>query len=49
MNPEKSAIFGVTPGLRMAARIALVVSGKSEITHFFKTKEEALRWLKGEK
>jgi hypothetical protein len=48
MNPEKSAIFGLSPGLRMAARIVLVLSGKSDVTHFFKNKEEALLWLKGD-
>ncbi|NLI97720.1 STAS/SEC14 domain-containing protein [bacterium] len=49
MEADKSAIFGATPALRMVARIAIAVTGKSEIAHFFKTKEEALAWLKGER
>lgn len=49
MNADKSAIFGASPALRMIARIAIAVTGKSDITQFFKTKEEALAWLKGEK
>jgi len=49
MEAEKSAIFGITPALRMVAKIALAVTSKSDITRFFKTKEEALAWLKGEK
>jgi hypothetical protein len=49
MNPDKTAIFGASPALRMTSRIALVVSGKSDVTHFFKTKEEAMEWLKGGK
>jgi anti-anti-sigma regulatory factor len=49
MSTDKSAIFGASPALRMVAKIALAVIGKSDVTHFFKTKDEALAWLKGEK
>lgn len=48
MNADKTAIFGANPALRMVAKIALAVSGKSNSTHFSRTKEEALAWLKGE-
>jgi anti-anti-sigma regulatory factor len=50
MDSDKGAIVGASPALRMIAKIALAVSGKSDKTRFFKTKEEALHWLKeGEK
>lgn len=49
MDTDKSAIFGAAPALRMTAKVALAVTGKSDVTRFFKTKEEALAWLKGEK
>jgi anti-anti-sigma regulatory factor len=48
MDADKSAIFGASPAVRMAAKIALAVAKKSKSTRFFKTKEEALAWLKGE-
>lgn len=47
MDADKSAIFGASPAVRMASKIALAVAKKSKITRFFKTKEEALAWLKG--
>lgn len=46
MDAEKTAIYGTTPALRMVAKIALAVVGKSDDTYFCKTKEEALAWLK---
>lgn len=46
MDADKSAIFGASPALRMIAKIALAVTRRSNITQFFKTKEEALAWLK---
>lgn len=49
MDIDKAAIFGTTPAMRMVSRVALVLSKWSDITKFFKTKEEALGWLKGEK
>ncbi len=36
-------------GALMIAKIGVAVSGKSDITRFFKTEAEALKWLKGEK
>ncbi len=48
MKTDKTAIFGASPGLRMAAKIASAVIGKSDVTKFFKTKDEAIAWLKGE-
>lgn len=47
MNADKTVIFGANPALRMVAKIALAVSGKSAGTHFSMTKEEGLAWLKG--
>ncbi|MBN2379303.1 STAS/SEC14 domain-containing protein [candidate division WOR-3 bacterium] len=46
MDSDKGAIIGASPALRMIAKIALAVSGRSDTTKFFKTKEEALCWLK---
>lgn len=48
MKTDKTAIFGASPGLRMAAKIASAIIGKSDVTKFFKTKDEAIAWLKGE-
>jgi len=47
MNADKAAILGASPSVRMVARIVLAVTGKSKTAKFFKTKEEALAWLKG--
>ena len=47
MGAAKTAIYGASPALRMVSRIATAVSGTSDTTHFCKTKEEALAWLKG--
>lgn len=44
---DKIAIIGANPSTRMIAKIALTIMGKSNIASFFKTKEEALTWLKG--
>jgi len=46
---DKVAIVGANPTTRMLAKIALAVVGKSKVAKFFKTEEEALKWLKGEK
>ena len=46
MNTDKTAIVGASPTMRMVAKIALSITGKSKTTKFFKGKEEALRWLK---
>jgi hypothetical protein len=45
---DKAAITGTTPATRMITKIAISIMGMSNIAKFFKTKEEALRWLKGE-
>lgn len=45
---EKVAVFGASPGVRMIAKVLLTVTGFSKRTRFFKTEDEALRWLKGE-
>lgn len=41
----KVAIFGLNPVARVIASFVMGVSKKKEM-HFFKTKEEALTWLK---
>ncbi|MBN2380577.1 STAS/SEC14 domain-containing protein [candidate division WOR-3 bacterium] len=48
MDSDKSAIFGASPVVRMAAKIALAVTKRWENTRFFKTEEEAVAWLKKE-
>lgn len=48
MESDRSAIFGASPSVRMIAKIALTVTGKSKTTRFFITMEEALDWLKKE-
>ena len=48
LKVEKIAIIGANPSIRMIAKIALTIMGKSDIAKFFKTREEAISWLKGE-
>jgi hypothetical protein len=49
MNYKKVAVVGANPAVRMLAKVALAVIGKSKVTRFFKTEAEALAWLKGKK
>jgi hypothetical protein len=49
LNVEKIAIIGANHSIRMIAKIALTIMGSSDIAKFFKTEEEALVWLEGEK
>lgn len=46
INFDKIALVGAVPTTRMIAKIAMGIIGKSDVTKFFKTEEEALRWLK---
>jgi hypothetical protein len=46
---DKIAIIGANHSIRMIAKIALTIMGKSGIAKFFKTEEEAIKWLKEEK
>lgn len=46
VDADKSAIIGSSPIVRMVSKVAIAVSGKSKVTRFFKTREEALAWLK---
>lgn len=46
---DKIAIFGAKPIVRMMARAAAAALGKLKVTKFFDKREEALRWLRGEK
>ncbi|MBN2379316.1 STAS/SEC14 domain-containing protein [candidate division WOR-3 bacterium] len=46
---DKIAFFGAAPASRMLAKAAVFALGMSKITRFFKTEEEAISWLKGEK
>ncbi|MBD3285312.1 hypothetical protein GF338_03145 [candidate division WOR-3 bacterium] len=45
---NKAALVGVSPMTRMIAKIVLVVIGKINESRFFKTEEEALKWLLGD-
>ncbi|MBN2379323.1 STAS/SEC14 domain-containing protein [candidate division WOR-3 bacterium] len=45
---DKIAVIGANPSIRMIAKIALVVMGKSQIAKFFSEEDDALRWLKGD-
>jgi hypothetical protein len=49
LDCDKIAFFGAEPAVRMLAKTAVFALGMSNITKFFKTEEEALHWLKGEK
>jgi hypothetical protein len=46
---DRVAVFGADPMTRMMSKIVFTVAGKIDSTKYFKTEEEALRWLKGEK
>lgn len=46
MNLGRVAIVGLNPVVRMAAKIIIRTTGKSKITKFFKTEQQALFWLK---
>lgn len=43
---HKIAMYGAKPVIRMVAKVAVAALGKTKITKFFETREEALRWLK---
>jgi hypothetical protein len=43
---EKIAMFGADPMTRMMSKVIVVLSGDAKRTKFFKTKEEAVAWLK---
>jgi hypothetical protein len=45
----RMAMVVTSPMTRMTAKIVSSVIGKRNETGFFKTREEAVRWLKGEK
>lgn len=45
----RMAMVVTSPMTRMTAKIVLSVIGKRNETGFFKTRDEALAWLKGEK
>lgn len=42
---EKVAIVGASPITRMVSRIVMAALGKSNDSRFFRTDDEALRWL----
>jgi hypothetical protein len=46
---EKIAMFGANPMTRMMSKVVVALSGDAKRTRFFKTEDEALAWLKGEK
>jgi len=48
MNYDRIAVIGLNPATRMIAKIVLGIIGKSDVSKFFKTDEEAITWLKGE-
>lgn len=43
---DKAAVVGADTLVRMSAKIVLAAIGLSKTTRFFKTEDEALRWLK---
>lgn len=45
---DKFAVVGASPATRMITKIAITLLGKSDVSRFFKTEEEALAWLKKE-
>ncbi|MBN2379309.1 STAS/SEC14 domain-containing protein [candidate division WOR-3 bacterium] len=49
LNLDRVAVVGANPMNRMMGKIVLALFGKSQESKFFKTKVEALGWLKGEK
>jgi hypothetical protein len=42
---ERIAIFGANPAMRMIAKVIFVITRSSDSTQFFKTENDALRWL----
>ncbi|MBN2379295.1 STAS/SEC14 domain-containing protein [candidate division WOR-3 bacterium] len=49
MDADKAAIVGATPVLRMIAKIVIAITRRAKTTQFFKTKEDAVSWMKGDK
>ena len=49
MKISKMAVIATNPAVRMIGRIVVATMGKGFSAGFFKTEEEALTWLKGEK
>jgi hypothetical protein len=45
---DKAAIIVGSPVVRMIARVVLASLGISTTTRFFKTEQEAIRWLRGD-
>jgi hypothetical protein len=45
---EKVALVGATPVTRMISKVIVTVVGRSAVTKFCKTQEEALLWLRGQ-
>lgn len=45
---DRVAVFGADPMTRMLSKIIFTIAGKIDSTKYFKTEEDALRWLKGE-
>ncbi|MBD3286603.1 hypothetical protein GF338_09735 [candidate division WOR-3 bacterium] len=45
---DKVAVFGADPMTRMMSKIIFTIAGKIDSTKYFKTEDEALKWLKGE-
>ena len=48
-NLGKMALVITNPAVRMIGKIVISTMGSGDSTGFFKTEEEALAWLKGEK
>ena len=48
LGVDRVAVFGADPMTRMMSKIIFTIAGKIDSTKYFKTEEEALRWLKGE-
>jgi hypothetical protein len=49
MKMEKFAMIVTNPAVRIIGKIVIATMGNAKGSAFFKTEEEALQWLKGEK
>jgi hypothetical protein len=47
MKISRMAVIATNPAVRMIGRIVVATMGKGFTAGFFKTEDEALRWLKG--
>jgi hypothetical protein len=46
---DKIAMYGAKPVIRMIAKVAVAALGRSKVTKFFDTREQAVSWLNASK